>query len=151
MLVYRLSNKKYGMDISERGAAITGGRWNKKGRPVLYTSESISLSLLELVVNIPPLFQPNLMLLVLEIPDNAVIEIPRDILPNIWYQYPAPGILAEIGEQHYALKNALVIKVPSAVVQSNFNYVLNCLHQQYDEVKILEQKPFVFDPRLYRS
>ena len=43
MLVYRLSNKKYGMDISERGAAITGGRWNKKGRPVLYTSESISL------------------------------------------------------------------------------------------------------------
>lgn len=151
MLVYRLSNRKYASDISGTGAAITGGRWNKKGRPVLYTSESVSLSLLEMVVNIPPMFQPNLMLLVLEIPDDAIIEIPLDLLPENWFKYPAPGILAEIGEEYYAGKNTLAIKVPSSVVHSNFNYIVNCLHPRFYEVKILSQNPFIFDPRLYRN
>ena len=151
MLVYRLTNKKYASDISGTGAAITGGRWNKKGRRVLYTSESIAVSLLETVVNIPPMFQPNLMLLILEIPEGSIVEIPMDLLPKTWFQYPAPGILAEIGEEYYTLRNALIIKVPSSVVHSSFNYILNCQHHGFSEVKIVSQQPFIFDPRLYRN
>ena len=151
MLVYRLTNRKYASDISGTGAAITGGRWNKKGRRVLYTSESIPLVLLEIVVNIPPMFQPNLMLLTLEIPESAVIDIPFETLPDNWFKYPAPGILAEIGEEYYTLKNALILKVPSSMVHSSFNYILNCQHHGFSEVKVLSQQPFIFDPRLYRN
>ena len=151
MLVYRLTNKKYASDISGTGAAITGGRWNKKGRSVLCTSESIPLSLLEIVVNIPPIFQPDLMLFMLEIPESAIIEIPMASLPENWFQYPAPGILAEIGEEYYTLKNALILKVPSSVVPSSFNYILNCQHHGFSEIKIVSQRPFIFDPRLYRN
>lgn len=151
MLVYRLAKRKYASNISGTGAAITGGRWNKKRRPVLYTSDSIPLSLLEMVVNIPPMFQPDLLLLVLEIPDHAIVEIPMDVLPENWFKYPAPSVLAEIGEEYYTVKNALIIKVPSSVVHSHFNYVLNCLHPKFNEVKIVSQQPFIFDPRLYRN
>jgi len=49
MTLYRFVNKNYGADISGEGARLKGGRWNSKGIPVVYTSTTISLSLLELI------------------------------------------------------------------------------------------------------
>ncbi len=51
MTVYRFANYKYASDISGTGAKIFGGRWNFEGWPVLYTSEHISLGLLEILAN----------------------------------------------------------------------------------------------------
>lgn len=151
MLVYRLCNPKYSNDLSGTGAAITGGRWNKKGRAVLYTSESTALALLEVVVNIPPMFQPILNLLTLEIPDNLIVEISEGDLPPNWFKYPAPTILAQIGENFYKNESILGIKVPSAVVSSNANIILNPNCNEFSKVKIKSNEPFIFDPRLYRK
>lgn len=151
MLVYRLCNPKYSNDLSGTGAAITGGRWNRKGRAVVYTSESAALALLEVVVNIPPMFQPNLDLLTIELPENLLTEIKQENLFSNWFKYPAPTMLAEIGEGFYKDNSILGIKVPSSVVSSNFNVILNPNCKVYPQVKIISNEPFIFDPRLYRK
>lgn len=151
MLVYRLCNPKYAADLSGTGAAITGGRWNKKGRAVLYTSESVALALLEIVVNIPPMFQPNLNLLTFEIPESLIFEIPKRELPYNWNKYPSPYILSELGEKYYKDPGLLGIKVPSAVVSSDYNFILNPNNREFSQVKIQKNEPFIFDPRLYRK
>ena len=51
MIVYRITNQKYSHDISGTGAKTFGGRWNSKGMAMLYTSQHISLALLEMLVH----------------------------------------------------------------------------------------------------
>lgn len=151
MLVYRLSKHKYADDLSGTGAAIAGGRWNKKGRAVLYCSESPSLALLEIVVNIPPMFQSALQLLTLEIPEEKIKTIEKEKLPENWFHYPAPRILAEIAEELYRKDELLGIKVPSAVVHQQYNMLINPLSNHFSEIIKISSDPFIFDPRLYRK
>jgi RES domain-containing protein len=151
MLVYRLSNPNYSNDLNGIGAAFAGGRWNKKGRAVLYTSESTALALLEIVVNIPPMFQPQLNLLTIEIPEKEIVEITQDMLPTNWFKYPAPSLLAEFAENLYKNDTILGIKLPSAVISNNSNFILNPNSLAYSQVKIIKNEPFIFDPRLYRK
>ena len=151
MLVYRLSKPKYADDLSGTGAAMAGGRWNKKGRAVLYCSEVPALALLEIVVNIPPMFQSDLQLLTLEIPDKKVKSIAKEKLPENWFHYPAPRILAEIAEEYYRDHELLGIKVPSAVVHQQYNILINPHSNHFSEIKIMSLAPFIFDPRLYRK
>lgn len=150
MLVYRLAKPKYADDLSGTGAAMAGGRWNKKGRAVLYCSEVPALALLEIVVNIPPMFQSDLQLLTLEIPDKKVKSIEREKLPENWFHYPAPRILAEISEEYYKDQELLGIKVPSAVVHQQYNILINPRSNHFSEIKIISSAPFIFDPRLYK-
>ncbi|MFD2201275.1 RES family NAD+ phosphorylase [Shivajiella indica] len=150
MFVYRLTRSKYAEDLSGFGAALSGGRWNKKGRAVLYCSESPALSLLEIVVNIPPMFQPDLKLLTIKIPDQKIFVLEKEKLPANWYHYPAPRILAEIAEEYYQKQEIIGIKVPSAVLHQQSNILINPKSNYFDEVKVLSNEPFIFDPRLYR-
>jgi len=151
MLVYRLTKAKYADDLSGIGAAMAGGRWNKKGRAVVYCSASPALSLLEIVVNIPPMFQADLKLLTLEIPDQHLKDINEEKLPENWFHYPAPRVLAEIAEEYYQKKEILALKVPSAVVHQQHNFLINPKSRYFQKVKIKSLDPFIFDPRLYRG
>jgi len=149
MKVYRIAGKKYAGDISGKGAALYGGRWNKKGTAVLYTGESIEIALLEILVHTPPMLVPDLSLVTLEIPGNSITELKPEELPPNWFDYPAPGILAEIAQQWIEQNQNLALKVPSSIVHSSYNYILNCQHKDYNNnVKILEIKDFHFDRRL---
>ena len=67
MIVYRITGNKYADDLSGTGAAMHGGRWNKKGSPVLYTGENKEIALLETIVHTPPMLIPNLDILILDI------------------------------------------------------------------------------------
>jgi RES domain-containing protein len=151
MLVYRLTKAKYADDLNGIGAAMSGGRWNKKGRAVVYCSESPALSLLEIVVNIPPMFQADLKLLTLEIPDQTIMDLEEDKLPENWFHYPAPRVLAEIAEEYYRRLEILAIKVPSAVIHQQYNILINPGSKHFPELKVKSLEPFIFDPRLYRG
>jgi len=151
MLVYRITSRKHAGDLSGYGAAIFGGRWNKKGYPVLYTGESKEIALLETVVHTPPLLIPELDILTLEIPDDSMTEIGVDHLPKNWNVYPAPVILAEIGEKWIKEGKTLALQVPSCIIHSSHNYILNCNHPEYNIVKIIERKNFKFDSRLKKQ
>lgn len=151
MQVFRLTKSLYANDLSGTGAALAGGRWNKKGRAVLYTSENTALALLEIVVNIPPMFKPDLQLITLEIPEEKILNIEQEELPDNWYRYPSPHSLKELAEQSYLNLEILGIKVPSAIVHNQYNLILNPLSPYFKEVKISSKAPFIFDPRLYQG
>ncbi len=147
MIVYRISGKKYAHDLSGTGAATYGGRWNKKGTPVLYTGESKEIALLKTIVPTPPMIVPDLAILTLEIPDNSISGIEIKDLPNNWADFPAPVILSEIAELWVSSQKSIALKVPSCLIHSAHNYILNCRHPEYNRVKVLENKDFHFDAR----
>jgi RES domain-containing protein len=41
--------------------------------------------------------------------------------------------------------------VPSAVVRTGWNYLLNPLHPRLPEIRIGSPQPFEFDPRLFKT
>jgi RES domain-containing protein len=150
MIVYRITGKTHADDLSGVGAALFGGRWNKKGAFVLYTGENIEIALLEAIVHIPPLMVPDLVLITLEIPDNSITEFEISILPKNWADYPAPTILSEMAERWIKEENTIALKVPSCIVQSSHNIILNCKHPDFNKVKCMDQRDFYLDTRLRR-
>ena len=108
MLVYRISSKQYAYDLSGEGSRIYGGRWNPVGRPVVYTSESASLAMLEMLafyaVSGAP---PDLVLVAIEIPDRATIEKPDMAdLPADWNARPQRPSTSNFGSLWLDTSNA---------------------------------------------
>ena len=148
MIVYRITGSKYAGDISGTKAAMHGGRWNKKGTPVLYTGENKEIALLETIVHTPSMLVPNLAILKIEIP-RSILKLNLKDLPKNWIDYPAPTILSEIAEDWIKEARYAALKVPSCVIHSTHNYIINCRHPEYhSKVKILDRPNFHFDSRL---
>ena len=148
MIVFRITKSKNASDISGIGASLYPGRWNRKGTPVLYTGESKEIALLENIVHLPPMMSPKLDLLSIEIPDDSIFELRISDLPSNWHQFPAPTILSEIGQKWVDEGKSLALKVPSSIIHSAHNIILNCNHKDYKLVKILSRSRFCFDSRL---
>ena len=148
MLVYRITKRRRAEDLSGTGAAIFPGRWNRAGVPVLYTGESIEIALLETIVHMKGEFVPDLSIITLEIPGRSVMKLLPEQLPKTWFHNPAPAYLSEIAQKWINAGKHLALKVPSSIVHSSFNYVLNCHHSRYSEVSIKSIEPFYFDHRL---
>lgn len=149
MIVYRISNTLYSNDLSGTGAKLMGGRWNSKGIPILYTSEHISLALLEMLVNTEfKDFIIPLDLLNIQVPETASLtEINLNKLKKGWIA--DFGYTAFIGDEFIKNKQSLVLKVPSAVVHEEFNYLINPLHADFKKIKITDTRSFKTDERLF--
>ena len=141
-------SSKHSSDITGVGAAIYGGRWNSKGRPVIYTGGSIEIALLEVLANITTPQFDNYNLVQIEIPDDSIEEFTAADLPKNWNHYPAPSEITMIGDEWINSHRSLALKVPSCIVPSASNYVLNCSHTDYSKVKIIDISPFKIDNRL---
>lgn len=150
MIVYRIIGKKYSEDLSGTGAAMYGGRWNKKGTPVIYTGESKEIALLETIVHTPPMISPNLDIITLEMPDDSITTIEIEMLPSNWATYPAPTILSENGENWVNEGHTIALRVPSCIIHSAHNLILNCRHKEFYKVKLVDKKNFKFDSRLIK-
>jgi RES domain-containing protein len=150
MIVYRITGSKHAGDLSGIGAAMHGGRWNKKGIPVLYTGGNKEIALLETIVHTPPMLVPNFDILTIEISDS-IIELDIDSLPKNWSDYPAPTVLSEIAETWINDKESIALKVPSCVIHNSSIYILNCRHPNYFKtVKLIDREKFHFDSRLLK-
>ena len=148
MIVYRLSKEIYANDLSGKGAEIAGARWNSKGRPALYTGQSIALCVAEIAVHIPLGILPKDYRLVhIEIPDVEFFEPKR--LPKDWNIFPHPNSAQKIGDKFLKENKFLLMKIPSAAVQGEFNYIINPLHINFSEVRIKKIEKFTFDDRLF--
>jgi RES domain-containing protein len=152
MIVYRLCKAIYSQDISGKGAEKYGGRWNSEGRAVVYTSESRALAVTELAVHLPLSIIPtDINLVSIEIPDIvAVLLVKTKDLPIHWNQSPYHPSTIKIGDDWIKENNYLILKVPSAVIDGDFNYLINPSHEDFYRVKIKDIAAFNFDGRLFK-
>ncbi len=153
MKVFRIARTQNINDLSGTGARIYGGRWNHKGTGIIYTSESISLATVEYLVHVPLSIAPtNLSLMTLQIPDEVTPkEITMADLPDNWRVYPAPSKLAESGSNWTKANESLLFRVPSVVVEYEYNILINPLHPDMKHVTILQVENYKADKRLFRS
>ncbi len=148
MIVYRLSKEIYADDLSGKGAEIAGGRWNSKGNAALYTAQSIALCVAEIAVHIPLGILPkDYRLTHIEIPDIDFLELKR--LPKDWNSFPHIHDTQKIGDRFLKERKFLIMKIPSAAVQGEFNYIINPRHQDFSGIKIKKIEKFTFDDRLF--
>ncbi len=135
-----------------RGAAQNPGRWNAPGVPVIYTAESRSLASLEVLVHTEDtqvLAGVDWAMVPVSI-DESLIEVLQD-LPRDWRQLPAPQSTRTIGARWVTELRSAVLRVPSIVVDGEFNYVLNPRHPDFGRLEIGAPSGFSFDPRLSGS
>lgn len=148
MIVYRLSRKVYARDLSGKGAEIAGGRWNSKGIPLVYTAESRALCTVEVAVHVPLGMVPkDYQLISIEIPDNGILNLEK--LPEKWNAIPPIRATQLIGNEFVKESKGLVLKVPSAVIDGEYNYLINPSHPEMEKVKIVEITNYHFDQRLF--
>ncbi|GGB07149.1 RES family NAD+ phosphorylase [Mucilaginibacter rubeus] len=149
MILYRITKCNYAADLSGTGARLYGGRWNSEGKPMLYLASSRSLAVLEVLVHLDPLIIPgNYCLTEIEVPDSKIITVEVEQLPADWRDITGPVILRELGDAFLKKQEYLLMKVPSSIVPAEFNYLLNPLHSDAFNIKLLKREPFSFDRRL---
>ncbi len=151
MIVFRLSKSIYSRDLSGKGAEKTGGRWNSKGFALIYSSDSRALCTTEIAVHTPLGNLPvDYFISSIEIPDHIKIkEIPVTTLPKDWNNFPHSHSTQKVGDVFILEEKFLVLKVPSAVVQGEYNYLINPNHPQIKLIKIKNVESFNFDKRLF--
>jgi RES domain-containing protein len=79
--------------------------------------------------------------------DEGLIEIAKH-LPEDWRVLPAPPSTRDFGSRWVMQARSPVLRVPSIVVDGEFNYILNPRHADFGQLKIGASAPFSFDPRL---
>lgn len=151
MRVFRLSRVKYVDDLSGRGAALFGYRWNSKGIEMVYTAQSRALAMAEVAVHLTLATLPDdYMMIEIEIPDGiefATIDV--NTLELDWNSYPYSLKTQQIGDDFVRSGKACVLKVPSAVVKGDFNFLLNPNHSDIKKIKIIGTMEFPFDQRIF--
>lgn len=150
MLVYRLCRKLYAQPLNGIGAAISGARWNSQGTEIIYTAENRSLAMAEVAVHLSIATLPkDMMMLSISLPPGCpILKINPKELPGFWNCYPETSVLHHYGDDLVRSGKHFVLKVPSAVTQGDFNFLINPHHQLFEEVKIVKMEKFPFDKRL---
>ena len=150
--VYRILRKPFAKKpLDGEGSYLFGGRWSSPGTRLAYTSEHLSLAMLEYFVHFDADDPPkDLMLVTAEIPakvSRAVIS--RKQLPADWRATPAPSSLARWGDKFVQDGRAAILIVPSALAPSESNWLLNPLHRDFAKIRVRPPEAFQYDVRLF--
>lgn len=151
---FRIAKRKFslnkGMMLSGRGALLYGGRWNSPGRAVVYASQSLSLATLEVAVHLNA--ADKIMAyrsMALEIPDALVLPMDRADLPADWGAMQVePKAAQSWGDAWFDNQISAVLEVPSVVVPSESNYLINPEHPDFDQIQRGAIERHVMDPRI---
>jgi RES domain-containing protein len=151
MKVFRLSRKKYAKSLNGKGAALFGNRWNSKGVEMIYTADSRALAMAEVAVHISIARLPkDYMMLEIEIPKSVSVCDLKKKPKKGWNENPPSSISQELGDDFIRDGTCCVIKVPSAVVKGDFNYLINPYHLDFKKIKIVSTASFPFDTRMFK-
>lgn len=153
MRVYRLSSKAHrATAFNGEGARLAGGRWNHKGKRVVYCSESRALAAMELFVNLDPsLAPPELVFIAVDVPEDMITVVKLADLPSNWNDYPAPDDVKDVGTEWIAKKASAALVVPSVVMPEERNLLLNPEHADIGRIKIGKPIKFTFDGRMWKG
>lgn len=140
MRAWRLCREPF-VDLSGDGARLYGGRWNAPGRPLVYAASSAALAVLEVRVH---------------------LDLPVDLIPEdyVLLEIDLDGLAVEtvaalpedpraFGDRWLAERRTPVLEVPSAIVPESANRLLNPAHPEAAGARIVGERRFAFDPRLW--
>jgi RES domain-containing protein len=150
--VWRITKQKHAKSgFSGEGARPFGGRWNSPGTAVVYTAQSQSLAVLEVLVHLdsPELLKKYLLFEVV-IHSSCVRELDLSILPRNWKANPAPARVQAMGDDWVAGGSSAVLRVPSTLVPGESTFLLNPRHPDFRRLRMGKPLPFQFDPRFAR-
>lgn len=157
MRAYRLATETpayFADDLTGAGAKGTGGRWNSVGIPVLYTSPSIALAVLETVVHIASGGLPfNRYLIEMDIPDAVWLarqEITHVTAPVGWDALPAGLTSIQFGDDWLNSMDSALLLVPSVIVPEEQNILINPVHSDAKGITATKVRRWQYDHR-FRS
>lgn len=138
-------------DLRGASAKITGGRWNSKGKPVVYCATNIALATLETVRYIRSgRFPLNRFLVRVDIPqvvwDRRLV---LDPLPGGWDAIPAGLAARKAGDRWIASAASALLLVPSVIVPDEYNVLINPRHPDAAAISAKTLKRWVYDPRFF--
>lgn len=137
--------------FSGEGARLFGGRWNRQGLKVVYTSTSLALAAVETFVHLEPNLRPDdLVSIEAEIPKQVAIDrLDLISLPSKWNELKDES-LRTFGDRWIDAGKTSALYVPSAAIRGEWNVLINPQHSDFRKLKIEKPKPFEFDLRMFR-
>jgi len=115
---------------------------------MVYTAGTISLATLELLVHLDSsALLPSYSICPVDFEDSLVELLNRARLPSDWNQSPPPTQLQVIGDEWISRGSSAVLKVPSAVVEEENNYLINPVQKDFKKLKLGSMKPLILDKR----
>ncbi len=133
------------------GGLYAASRWNHLGAPMVYCATSRALAALEYFVNLEPNDAPDDLLMGEgSIPDALVETLRLDLLARNWRSLNHQAC-REIGTEWAQSNRTVALRVPSAVVDGDWNVLLNPRHLNFAQIEIATPKPFRYDERMFRQ
>ena len=149
---WRIVKAKYAATaMTGAGAKRYPGRWNRFGEAVVYAAGSQSLAILEMLVHLEandPL--SKYALLRIEIPESLIARTKTGRLPRNWKADEIPESTRQFGSEWFTSLRSCVLEIPSVIVDSEMNYLINPLHPHVSKLVIGKAEPFRFNPRLIK-
>ena len=140
-------------DLAGIGAKMTGGRWNRRGLPVLYCANTPSLACLETMVHLGSGSLPlNRYLVQIDIPSplwNSRETKTSATLPVGWDAYPAGKVSLDFGDSWLKECRSVVLVVPSAIVPEDSVILVNPVHPKLAGITGTKLRKWLYDPRLF--
>lgn len=140
--------------LSGEGARQTGGRWNRKGTPVVYAASSRALACLETIVHLGAGTLPlNRYLVRLQVPrnlwQNAACIDPDQLIG--WDALPAGKVSLDWGDAWLASQQSALARVPSIVVPEEYCVLVNPRHPDAKTITAVKVRRWLYDGRLCTS
>lgn len=149
MEIFRITKARWAETLTASGFS---GRWNSHGIKIIYAAASRSLACLENLVHRGETgHESEFRTMVIYVPDRiAVHQLFLQELPEGWELTDTLAMYRCqcLGDQWVRNKISPVLKVPSAIIKNEFNFLLNPVHPDFDQIKIIDHEPFYFDSRL---
>lgn len=151
---FRIVEKVFaGSAFDGEGARLYGGRWNSKGNPVVYVSQTLSQAILEILVHSDTrhLGRAEYVFVKVEFADKLVESADPVNLAKDWNDNVVRMSTRFVGDRWLKEARSAVLRVPSVIAHGEVNYLLNPGHGQFSQIRIHDPKPIALDQRLLGS
>jgi len=146
------TERYHATDLTGGGARLTGGRWNSKGKALVYASASIALATLETLAHLgDSIAIRNAFLVRINVP--AAVWSGHEIaeahgLDPTWLAEPPGSTSIRLGDEWLASARSALLLVPSVIVPEEYNVLINPAHPEAVLISAVVSRQFIYDPRL---
>ena len=146
MIVYRITTDKWCRNLAASG---NSARWNSRESFMIYAAGSRALACLENIVHRSGEMSGKIYkVMLIEIPTSLQIqEIKKASLHKDWKNLTNYSYCQQMGNQWLKEGSSAILKVPSVIIDEEFNYLINPQHNQFKKIKLADVEGFSFDAR----